>query len=378
MITKQLKLLFRNRIAILATISVPLVLTYLFSLSVSSNSGVKLYIADLDESVYSEELITLIKSHKDVNVITSSDEEIMKKVDAQEISMGLIIDKGFGEDLISGKTTGIKIIQNFENAETAILEQIINAEFSNLNKVLKDSTYISDELNADNDKLFSQLMMDIENSNNISIKDKTIINEQNHQDTTVRLIGFLAMFIWFVVIQGFRTLIDEKEDHTFSRLLSTPIYYTKHLITKIIATYIFGALHVIAILLVGKYILKADFANDIFSVGIIFAAYLFLLTGITAMFVLFTKSHQSFTVTSAIVITITGILGGSFFSLEIAPKYMQKISKFTPESWVIHSLKQIMLNSSSIGSQILPLVVFIVVGILGLVASIALMKSSLN
>lgn len=371
MIKQQLKLLLRNRIAILAAISVPLLLTYLFSLSSNSNAREKLYIADADKSAYSEQLIIMLKSHEDIEIVDSTEDIIKTKIDSQEISLGLVINKDFGENLLLEKGLDLNIVQNIENGESTILEQAITSEVSTFKKVILDSKYISSQVNSDSNELSSKIFSNIKSSSNISVDDKTLENGQNIQDpSTVRLIGFLAMFIWFVVIQGFRTLIDEKENNTFNRLLSMPTNYNKYLISKIVATYIFAGLHIIAILIAGKYLLKATIANNLFPVGLIFAAYLLLLTSITLFFALFVKNQRNFTIFSSIIITVTGILGGSFFSLELAPKYMQTISKFTPESWAIQSLKDIVFNNSSINSQVIPLTVFIGVSILGLILSV--------
>ena len=375
MVKKQLKLLFRNRIAILVTISVPIILAYLFSFSQGISTEQKLYVSDSDNSVYSNQLIDMIKTHKDVAVINSTEAEIKKKIDAQEISMGFVIDKNFGENLLSGKALKVKILQNYENGESLILEQIISGEISTFKKVMLDSKYISDQLNSDNSALPSQLLSNIKNSSNISIEDKNLSSGDKTQNpATVSLIGFLVMFIWFVVIQGFRTLLEENENNVYDRLLSTPINYNKYLISKIIATYIFGGLHIIAILLAGKYLLKISIVNNLFAVCLVFAAYLLLLTSITAILVLFIKKQQNFTVSTAILVTVTGMLGGCFFSLELAPKYMQIISKFTPEAWAIQALKDVIFKNASVNSQIVPLTLFIGVGILGLIISSVLVN----
>ncbi len=376
MIKKQLKLLFRNRLAILATISVPIILTYLFSFSQSINYKQKLYICDLDKTVYSRELIDMIKNHKDITVINSTEDDIKKKIDAQEISLGFVIDKNFGDEPLSVKALNIKILQNYESGESALLEQIISGELSTLKKVTLDSKYISKELNSSQVDLFTNLLSSAKASSNVLVDDNT--GQKAQDGTTVRLIGFLVMFIWFVVIQGFRTLIDEKENNTLNRLLSTPVSYNKYLISKIMATYIFGILHIIAILFAGKYLLKVSIVNNVFTVSLIFAAYLFLLTSITMIFVLFIRKQQNFTVSTAMLIIVTGMLGGSFFPLELAPKYMQIISKFTPESWAIQSLKDVIFNNASINSQIIPLTVFICVGVLGLIISSVLVNTKIK
>ncbi len=381
MIIAQLKLLFRNRVAIVATIALPLILTYLFSFSQGTSGKEVLYTADLDNSLYSKQFIAMINQHSNVEVMKLSEADIKKKVDNQDISIGLIINKGFGDSLTYGKKPDLKIVQNHVDGDGAILQDIVSSEAANLTKIVKDSNYTAAQLrnmgaqNSDDisKSIFNNIIAKLKGKSNLSINDKSLTDGAKKQDNaTVRLIGFLAMFLWFVVIQGCRTLIDEKENKTFNRLLGTPINYNKYLLAKVIATYIYGGVHVIAILLAGKYILKVSFINNIPAVGAIFAAYLLALISITLIFVTFIKKQQQFTAFASVLIVVTGMLGGSFFSLEIAPKIMEIISKFTPEGWIIPALTDVIFNGSTIIGQLIPISIFVGIGVIGLLISAVL------
>jgi len=376
MIKNQLKLLFNNRIAIFAIIAAPLLLTYLFSFS-SSSGKTSLYINDSDNSVYSNQLITMIKSHSDINVISLTEKELEEKVDDNNISIGFVVNKNFGEDLTAGKDLDINILQNYETSDGALLEQVVLSELNTLKKITLDSKVISKGLNLSNDNVSKELLQKISNSSNISINDKTISKDKKIQNsTTLKLIGFLVMFLWFVVVQGFRTLIQEKENGTFNRILSTPTSYTKYLISKIAATYILGLIIIAVILLASKYIFNISFAANMFAEAIILAVYLFSITGIVMIFVPFIKKQQSFTIFGGIIMVLTGILGGSFFSIdEISSSTMQLISKFTPESWAIKAITDITLNNRSINSELLSLLILAAVGVLSLAISYILLSA---
>lgn len=371
LIKNQLKLLFDNRIAIFAIIAAPLLLTFLFSFSQSSNGKTNLYVADLGNSRYSKELISLIQKHKDINLVLTTEEKIKEKVDDSTYPMGLVIDKNFTSNLMSDKTDGLKIIQNFDNEDAAMLTEVITTEADTLKKLSLDSGFISKNLNTDNNTLTKNLFKEANKTSNLSISDKTLSNGQKTEDkVTVTLIGFLSMFIWFVVVQGFRTLIQEKENNTFNRILSTPTNYTKYLISKIAATYILGLIVVAVILIAGKYTLKISIVTNIFSEAIIFSLYIFAIIGIVMLFVPFIKKQQSFTMVGAVLMALTGILGGAFFSIdEIAPKVMQIISKLMPEAWAIKSLKNIIFNNASLSSELTSIIIFLSIGTVGLIIS---------
>ncbi|SHO48417.1 ABC transporter permease [Anaerocolumna xylanovorans] len=370
MIKKQLKLLFSNRLIIFAGIAVPVILTYLFSNSISSSEKPCLYVADLSKSFYSRQLLQMITSHKDITVVNTSRAEILKKVDDQLIPMGLVIDKGFDNALLNNKPLPAEIIKNFESADSAVLKQVLNTELSILKKIVSDSSFLSKELNVPVNSLTTKLFDGIENTSAAEINNNAADTRALKQETMIQtLLGFLVMFIWFAITQGFRTLIEERENNTYYRLLSTPASYNRYLAAKIAAAYLFGAFHILAVLLVGKYFLKLPVFSHLLPAILIFAVYIFLLCGISLPLALFMKRHEDFTVTFAVIIIATGILGGSFFSLETAPRYLVLLSKFTPESWGQKLLEAVLFHNSSIASQLGPLLSLMGIALLCMTAA---------
>ncbi|ETT36330.1 Pleiotropic drug resistance protein 1 [Paenibacillus sp. FSL R7-269] len=371
MVKNQLKLMLRNRIAIFATIAVPLILTFLFSFSQGSGQ-VSLYVADADQSLYSNQLMDMIQQHQ-VKIVHSDETTIKKKVDDQDIPFGLVIHQGFDTRLSSGKELPMYFVQNYENGDGMILEEIITGEVSTLQKVIHDTQMVSKELNIEDSGMNTSIFAELHKASNLTVDDQTISSgEKTHDKATARLIGFLVMFIWFVVVQGLRTLIDEKENNTLSRLLSTPVNYKKYLLAKMMSTYLFGAVHIFVILAAGKYLLKIRIADHALAVGVLFAAYLFALTSVTMIVIPFMKNQKQFTSSASILIAVTGMLGGSFFSMEMAPQFMRTLSKLTPESWAIESLSDVIFGHQTVTSEWVPLVVFAVIGAVGLAAGFLL------
>jgi len=378
MIKYQLKLLFQNRLAIFATISAPLILTFLFSFSQESDQE-NLYVANTDRSLYSKQLIDMIQSHKNIKVVQVTEDELKKKVDKQDISFGLVIQKDFGSHLEKGNKLKIKFVENHENESGVLFKNLVTAEVGTLKKLVKDSQFIATQLKLDQKKIEKDIWKGIESSAAIVLHDNSLSNgEKTQNDSAVRLFGFLVMFIWFVVIQGLRTLIDEKENNTLNRLLSIPVSYQKYVFSKMTASYISGIIHIIIIILAGTYFLKISIEDNALAIGIILAVYLFALTNITIVIIPFMKSQKQFTSAASIIIAVTGMLGGSFFPLEIAPKYMQVISKFTPEAWAIQSLNHVMFNKWSLGTEFIPLALFTGIGLFCLMTSLFLINRHLK
>ncbi|MBT2636251.1 ABC transporter permease [Bacillus sp. ISL-26] len=367
MIKHQLKLMFQNRIAIFATISVPLLLTYLFSFALHGSQQKEVFVADADQSVYSEQFMNMIQMDGHLKLTKVTEDVLKKKVNRHDISFGLLIGPHFEERLFSKDRVSLSFIQNEEKGDAALTEQFISQQAGTLKKIVRDAKHISQTLHIDGKQTAADLLKNMQGRSAVTVTHHT--NQAGGQAAD-RLIGFLAMFIWFVAVQGLRSFIDEKENDTFTRLLSTPVSYQKYAVSKFCAAYLFGLLHIIAIIAAGKYLLHISIADNVLEAGAVLAAYLFALTAVTMVLIPFMKSQKQFTSLASILIAVSGILGGSFFSLELAPKYMRVLSAFTPEKWAIGSLKDMMNGSTAIGSQLAPLSLFLGIGTAALAAAL--------
>ena len=369
-IRNQLKLLFHNRIALIAIIAAPLLLTFLYSYSMGSNT-INLYLADSDNSSYSKQLVHMLESRKDVAVIGLSEKELLKKVNDGSISVGFVIPKHFASTIVSGEQPTVQAVANYDSGSGKLSAQIMLTETNALYKMVTDAATISHSLELSNDAVISQLFNQTSASSTITVVDAgNTAQPQTGMNPSVTLIGFMAMFLWFVIIQGFRTLIEERENHTFARIQGTPIGYAPYLLSKIVATYLFACIVTAIVLFFGNKLLHTTNINQSSSLAVLFAVYLFALTGISMVFVPFIKKHQTFTIISSVIMALTGILGGSFFSIvDVSSPTMKLISKFTPEAWGIHALTDVALNHSPLTAQALPIAVLLAAGILGFVIS---------
>ncbi|MDT3426185.1 ABC-2 type transport system permease protein [Paenibacillus forsythiae] len=341
MITKQLRLMLRNRTAMLAVMAAPILLAYLFSLSLDGGKT-PVYVADADQSANSRLFIARLADHSGISVSSASEAEIRTKIGNSEITMGLVLDRGFGESVVSGMTPRARVLQSASNEDGAKLEPVIAEEIGAL---AKGTSAASPARPAD------------------------ITDSRKQEQTGQRLDGFMVMFLWFAVIQGFRTLVDERENGTLQRLLGTPVSFAKYLLSKTVASYLFGILNIAVILIAATYALDIRVAA-IGPEALILASYLLALTGIVMLFVPFVKSHQNFTVYGSAITALTGILGGSFFPIDAsAPEWIRAVSRCIPGYWTMQSLNSVAYHADSLRSHLLPVSLLAGTGAAGILIS---------
>jgi len=149
------------------------------------------------------------------------------------------------------------------------------------------------------------------------------------------LMGFLILFMGIIVIQGCRMLIDEKENRTYERMLGTPASFLKVLTVKTVSLFLYSAANVAVVIAAGRLLFHLEVFRNLLPLCIVFASYLFAMIGITLLFTLRANNQQMFTAVGLPAAVLTGMLGGCFFPIDIAPKAIQVISKFTPQGWAL-------------------------------------------
>jgi ABC-2 type transport system permease protein len=316
----QLKLMLRNRLAILALISAPLLLTYLFSMP-SEGSRIALYVADADMTDGSQQLIARLEQDRKLKIQDGTEDRVRHKVETVPGAAGLVLPPGFGAGLASGEALRAQVLQGpGSTAGREAAERIAQA------------------VNGIRSEARGEWETGQPPQGTASLTEDGSRKEASGR----KLDGFLVMFLWFVVIQSHRTLMDERENGLTARIHGLPIPYGLYLLAKLLAAYVFGLVTIGGALLAGSAILGIPIRPYMLWAAPVWMAYLLLLSGIVLLIVPCVKNHQSFTILGSVLMALSGLFGGSFFPVgSSAPMWIRTASKAMPGTWVLRSLNGI-------------------------------------
>ncbi|CAH1191308.1 ABC transporter permease [Paenibacillus sp. JJ-223] len=352
MVTKQMKLMLANRIALLALFAAPLLLTYLFAFA-RDEYPITLYIADQDQSGYSHQLTSMLKEDGSFNVLILPENIMHEKIMEQDTAAGIVIEQGFESGAGEGTVPShIKLVLPKSSAHQNV-GQLIGA------------------------KLEAFLLHQAEPDQRLLSYKKAINSSEG--SVRSRLDGFLLMFLWFAVIQGFRTLMDERENGLQRRLLMVPVRFAKYLLSKVISAYLVGISITFLVLIASTWFLDTTVWDHFGFDMAIWASYLLAITGLVMLLVPWIHSHQSFTVTGSVIMALAGILGGSFFPIEDSfPKWFRLISECVPGTWAMRALKDLSMGSYSLTSTLEVVGRLSGIGIVTIALSFLLMNYTLH
>ncbi len=317
-------------------------------------------VIDNDKSTLSEDFKRYMTEDLSYQLIenTTYDELTTELLD-KDISVIIEIPENFKKLMSEGDRPKVIItsLEDYEN--TAFVEAYINSYLSSIQILAAGS--------GGNQESFDQLLteyltqeMALTQTAAAQVDQEKLIGESGF----INSVGFFLMFIFTIsVILGFM-VVEDKITGVFNRIQVTPVKPVQY----IIGSGVFGmVLSIITVGLFVWFIYLTDIKTGVPLGTIFFMLLLFSLytVGFSLLIALATKSKNAVT---AIIIgfsTIGCILGGAYFSLDMAPDSLQKMARILPQYWFMDVFRRIQADPlANIYPNVIIITLFIVLSFL--------------
>jgi ABC-2 type transport system permease protein len=195
---------------------------------------------------------------------------------------------------------------------------------------------------------FIQFKEEIASGNN----DPTFeINSVQHNVPAWTLFG-----MFFIVISMAGSLIKERDDGSYLRMLTMPGSYVNVLAGKITAYLFICLLQCVLMLMVGIYLMpwiglpKLLIGSNIAAIGIIALCSGLAATGYGILVGTIFTTHQQASTFGAISVVILAALGGIWVPVYVMPQAVRTMAEFSPLYWGLHAFQSIFIHDGTIRS----------------------------
>lgn len=172
--------------------------------------------------------------------------------------------------------------------------------------------------------------------------------------------GYAIMFALFGLNAAAATILQEKEDGTFRRLLIAPVQKYALLGGKLLAQFLLTLLQLAVLFTFGYFAFHLDIGSwpavIALLIGTSFAA-----TGLGILLVSLVKTRRQLNPIVTLVILISSAIGGAWWPLFLEPTWMQQIAKIGITAWAMEGLNGVMIlgkNFSQVTPDILGLLAY--------------------
>jgi ABC-2 type transport system permease protein len=163
--------------------------------------------------------------------------------------------------------------------------------------------------------------------------------------TNARLMaGMAIMFVFFTVMFGVTTLLNEKEDGTLARLLAAPIPRDAILGSKALVSYVLGVLATMILLITATLLMGAEWGPWLGVLTLVLAA---VLTAVALMAIVagIAKTAEGAGAAQSIIAVGLALLGGSWFPVS-GEGVLGFLARLTPHFWFLDGLEDLAGASS--------------------------------
>lgn len=374
----SLKVTFRDKGNLIWLIIMPIVWTTLLgTMSTSGGGDEKIPVGFLnsDRGIYGEVFEEILKKEESIKIvaIAEDDEDKMRNLVKDTIlSVGVIIPGDFSEKLKVREQAVIEILKS-ERYSSYFLEELvekvgerisINAlaanftveKISERRMVLKEEV-LEDEKERIWEEAFVKADAFFEPAPSIGIEYVILSVEKREENIPMGVEasspGFAVMFVMMGVCFAGVAMVQERHNKTLARLLTTPTEKFFIISGKMLGFFLVGFIQFMILILFGQLVLKVNWGNLPLGVLLLVASYVLSVTGLGTLLSVVVRTSAQAGAFAVLISMVTSMLGGAWWPIEIVPKFMQNVARFTPQYWAINGFNKIITRGFGI-TEILP------------------------
>ncbi len=357
---KDLKLIFRDRAALIMMLLTPFLLTLGmgaltggFSKETSSTiNDIPVEIINHDQDLLGNALVDIFRSTELKGLIVAQVHDDLEGakalVDADRTAAVIFIPAGFTASITSGSQQNPLQVEFYANPTKAysvgVLRSILN-QFLNqveigriagevvVTQLLQNGLIVPEQAMQVGLSVGEQIGITSFGVNSIKLKTEAAEDEALKFNILAYVApGMATMFLMFTVTYGAQSLLMESRLGTLQRMLVAPTLASSVLGGKFAGIF-FTAVAQLSILIGGTTLLFRLNWGDTLGVILLILAAAVAATGWGVFFAAIFKTPGQIGVTGSAVMLIFGLLGGSFFDLSMLPDWVQVLVKISPNSW---------------------------------------------
>ncbi|MDW7669246.1 MAG: ABC transporter permease [Bacillota bacterium] len=345
----RFKLLKDDKWMIIIMIAMTLVLTFVFTSSMSGDYKPSAVLIDYDNSDVSRQFTDELNNSLSINFRLENIEKGQELIEKGNVIGGLIIPEGFKNDIINNKNINLELIKTKDSLEIFQMQNTVRSEVfklkSNYNTAVATVNILKKEgLQTEEEQIEKIYQIGVEHweyRNPITLKSSLFEVESDwaYNPRIHYLVGFTLFFATFTIVFVAGDILKEKQQHTWYRKLISPIEKWKIMTSLLITTFIVGFTQMLIMVLAGRYIFQINWGMNVIFVLGIYAAFVFTFTSIGLTISGLVKNYEQLGSIVPIVLVASAMIGGTMWPLEIInSKVLLTLSNLMPHKWAMEIL----------------------------------------
>ena len=297
-----------------------------------------------------------------IKVKKYNENELIGKIKDHKLSVGIIIESDFSTSLMSEEQVEIKLLTVPDPGVQAMIVQSVIKQFSEsyaIEAAASKLLYVQPvqgEVQIENNTTIQPSSTQVTSEVHIDqqlLEEKTINSETEPVSSFQYYAAAMGvMFLLMTVVQGVSTMIEEKEQAVYKRLLVSSLTFKNYLAGKMLGLIILGVAQAFIIIVGTKLFFGVDWGESVPGIMLMTVAFVFNTCGLGVLAGSFIKTQKTFDGVGMLASQIFAALGGSMAPLYIFPDWVVMVTKGLPNGLALQTYLELMSGANL--SEILP------------------------
>lgn len=378
---KELKLILRDRGVLSVLFILPIFFVLLMTYAGVGNQSIgnaKILVMNQDKGAFATYIIDRLREEKGLVVVDQID--------------GSKIHEDYGEKLLLKRSSGYSLILKFPADFSKSLQ--MGSETKPLVEFIADPATGGSNLNPI-ERLIKMQIMNVAGyaaaARNGQIPINTIETKINEDVQFHRVApkgmkmtrpikaeeqnvpGYTIFGIFFIVQVIGNTILREKEEGTYNRLMAAPISPARLLFGKLAPFYLVNLIQVAFMFLFGYFVFHISLGQCFSGLLLVTLATAATANSLGLLIASISKTTEQMGPLSSLILISMATIGGIFIPYFEMPKLLQSISFLTPHAWALKGFQDILVRGYSFSAVLSTVAVLLCFSLL--FYSLALLKS---
>ncbi|MCC6602036.1 MAG: ABC transporter permease [Anaerolineae bacterium] len=367
---KDTTIRFRDRNALILMVAAPLVLSAIIGSAFGSFlngsdpapiSAIPVLLVNQDDGEMGQQFATILTSDAlgDLLVVTEMADETAARQQVQrgEARAAIVIPDGFSEAVSGDSETAESpaLVQFYADPSATVTPNIVRGVVTQIvngfNSAAISSEVTVAQLTAEAAtlgpalaNLGTVLQAEMQSRFNegqplvIALNDVPVGETEETAD--ISPFAFFApsmgiLFLMFSMMDGTRSILEEEQEGTLSRLVSTPTSHLEIILGKIGGVFLTGGLQFVVFVVASALIFQLNWGNSLLGLAMLTLAVVLSLTSLGALIAAFARNPSQAGILGTVVTLVFAALGGTFVPAQNFPPFLQELSKITVTRWAL-------------------------------------------
>ncbi len=341
LLKKETLHILRDPRSLYLAIGLPIMLLILFGFAITFDvKNVPVAAVDLDGTTLSRDLISRLRASRyfDLKILKTSSTDVESLLDRGEVRFVLVLPSGFSRDLSAGKETGLQLLVDGSDSNSA---QVALGYMSGLVQ-----TFSVNILLEKVQKIGISIPMHLPP---FEVEPRVWYNPEL-RSTNFIIPGLIAVLMMVIAAMlTSLTVSREWEMGTMEQLIATPIRSYEMIFGKLFPYYVIGLIQTALVILVGQLLFGVPFRGNLLFLFLVSSLFLICGLGIGLFISTVSKSQQlSFMLSIILTFLPAFLLSGFLFPVDAMPRLIRIVTNFVPAKYFLTVLRGIFLKGTGL------------------------------